>query len=97
MKKESFVKIAFLVMVVAAVAMIIYPKLISSNGGSSLNAEPSAAGQSVQGDNQNQSQARNENQTMTQNTDKGTSRGEAQLSQAVKSGKPTMILFHSDS
>jgi hypothetical protein len=98
MKTNSFGKIAFLIIVVAAIAVILYPKLISLNSGSSnsssANSELTVTAQPLQGSNQSPSQS--DIQTMIQSQKQSDGKGETQLAESVKSGKPTMILFHSD-
>lgn len=94
MKNNSFGKIVFLMIVVAAIAVIVHPKLISLNNGSSVNSEPPTTAQQIQGSNQNPSQS--DIQTMMQSQKLSEGKGEAQLAETLKSGKPTMILFHSD-
>jgi anionic cell wall polymer biosynthesis LytR-Cps2A-Psr (LCP) family protein len=94
MKNNSFGKIVFLIIVVVAIAMIVYPKLTASNNGSAVKNEPSASELQVQRGSQSPSQS--DIQTMIQSQKQTEGVGEAQLAEAVKSGKPTMILFHSD-
>jgi hypothetical protein len=98
MKNNSLGKIVFFVMVVAAIAVILYPKLVSSNNNGSndgsVNSAPPTSTQPVQDGNQGPSQS--DIQTMIQSQKQGEGKGETQLAEAVKSGKPTMVLFHSD-
>jgi predicted metalloprotease len=94
MRNNSFGKIAFLVIVVVAIAMIVYPKLTVLNNGSTAKNEQSTAESQVQESAKGPSQS--DIQTMVQSQGKTEGVGEAQLAEAVKSGKPTMILFHSD-
>jgi len=96
MKKGLFAKITFVIIVFIAAGMIVYPKLISSDSGDLVGGAPTATKRPVRDAVRGQDQMRSSNPLADQTQDQEVGDGESQLSEALKSGKPTMVLFHSD-